>query len=279
MELLNGKIVAEGILARLQERIQADGLKPCLGVVLVGNDRASHVYVSLKEKAAARVGIAVEKVLLPEESSQRQVEQVIQRMNQDANIHGILVQLPLPGHVDMQKVIDVIDPAKDVDGFHPESEKLFLSGKEKFLPVFPRAIFELILASSQELSGKRAVVIGNSDTFGQMMLSMLSRAGVAGEFIRQNFLSCRAASVLAADIVISACGTPGLLRGDMFKPGSIVIDGGIVQVGDKVVGDVDKESAQDKDIFLSPVPGGVGPLTIACILENTFLAVQTKTAQ
>lgn len=276
MKLLEGKKVSEGILENLQAKIAAENIRPCLAVVLVGDDPASHLYVRLKEKAAAQVGIEIKKIVLSETVSQEEVVKTVKTLNDDKGVDGILVQLPLPEKFHMQEVIDALDPAKDIDGFHPENERLFVEGKALWDPVFPRAIFELIRSAGVSLSGKQAVVVGNSEIFGHMMLAMLSRFGIEGEFIRQNFVRCREASLMAADVVVSAVGVPGIITGKMLKPGAIVIDGGIAQLRDKVVGDVDKESVEHKDIFLSPVPGGVGPVTVACLLENVYWAVKKK---
>lgn len=276
MKLLEGKKIADRMLDKLADNIRQSGLRPVFAAVLVGDDPASHIYVNLKEKAAERVGIDFRKIILPESIVQEDLLREVRMLNDDTTVHGILVQLPLPEKFETQAIIDAIDPRKDVDGFHPENIRLFLENKENLTPVFPRAIMELIRFSDAILAGKRAVVIGNSDIFGQMMLSALSREGISGEFIRHASLECCRAQVLAADIVVSACGIPKFITSAMLKSGAIVIDGGIAKVGDMVVGDVDRESVSDKDIWLSPVPGGVGPVTIACLLENVYKAVLLK---
>lgn len=256
----------------LREKIVHEGIAPVFAAVLAGDNPASHIYVNLKEKASASVGIEFRKIILPESASQAELLGEIHRLNDDDSVSGILVQLPLPEHFDTQAVIDAIDPKKDVDGFHPENSRLFLEGKDCLEPVFPRAILELARSAGKELAGRRAVVIGNSDIFGQMMTAMLRREHVVAEFVHHDKLACLSANVLAADIVVTACGIPNLITGDNVKDGAIVIDGGIAQVGDKVVGDVDKASMEGRDIFLSPVPGGVGPITIACLLANAYKA-------
>jgi methylenetetrahydrofolate dehydrogenase (NADP+)/methenyltetrahydrofolate cyclohydrolase len=276
MRMLEGKKVAEAILADVEGGMKALGVAPCLAVVLVGNDPASRIYVGLKERAAARIGIGFRKTLLPEDVSQGHLLEEIGRLNADPSVHGILVQLPLPERLETQAVIDTIDPRKDVDGFHPQNEKLFLEGRERFVPVFPRAILELAASAGVPLSGRRAVVIGNSDAFGRMMSATLARAGVEVEFVNYGYLSCRQASVLAADIVVTAAGVPGSVTGKMIKTGAVVIDGGISKADGKVLGDVDRTSVEGMDIFLSPVPGGVGPVTVALLLENTFLAAERR---
>jgi methylenetetrahydrofolate dehydrogenase (NADP+)/methenyltetrahydrofolate cyclohydrolase len=272
MKVLAGKKIADTILDTIREKIVQGNTVPVFAAVLVGDDPASQIYVNLKEKAALFVGIEFRKILLPETTSQEEVLQEIYHLNDDASVSGILVQLPLPVHLETQIIIDAIDPKKDVDGFHPDNIQLLLDGKEILIPVFPRAIIELVKSAGVPLSGKRAVVIGNSDIFGQMMLVALSRVGVEGTFVRYDTIECKRAHILSADVVVSACGIPNLITGDMVKSGTIVINGGISKVGDKVVGDVDNVSMQDKDVFVSPVPGGVGPVTIACLLDNVYTA-------
>jgi methylenetetrahydrofolate dehydrogenase (NADP+)/methenyltetrahydrofolate cyclohydrolase len=274
--LLWGRPVADAILQRIRrniaEKVVFGGSHPVFSAILVGDDPASHIYVRLKEEASRSVGIEFRKTVLRAGISQESLLGEVRRLNRDASVHGILVQLPLPEHLDMQAIIDALDPKKDVDGFHPENIRLFLEGRSVLEPVFPRAVVELAQSSGQTLCDRRAVVIGNSETFGRIMCAALAREEVSAEFIHCDSLASAAASVLAADMLVTACGAPGLITGSMIKDGAMVIDGGIVAVGDKVVGDVDKESMGKKDIFLSPVPGGVGPVTIACLLENVCKA-------
>jgi methylenetetrahydrofolate dehydrogenase (NADP+)/methenyltetrahydrofolate cyclohydrolase len=276
MKLLEGKPVAEKIYTRLKREILEHNLHPRLGVILVGDDAASHLYVTLKERAAERLGIHVEKKFLMESASQSDVEKILDALNRDANIHGILVQVPLPVHISSDEILRTIDLRKDVDGFHPENERRFRAGESAFFPVFPRAILELIRASGEKLSGKNAVVIGNSWRFGDMMCQVLSREDIRGKHIP--CVECASSQGLyelkQADIVISACGKERTITGLMLKPGAIVIDGGIVKNGARVVGDVDRASVEELEGFLSPVPGGVGPVTIACLLSNVVEAAK-----
>jgi methylenetetrahydrofolate dehydrogenase (NADP+)/methenyltetrahydrofolate cyclohydrolase len=272
MRSLSGRIIADAMMKTLQEKRTCADKTPVFAAVLVGDDAASHIYVNLKEKASMSVGIDFRKYVFTGDVAQETLLQTIRQLNDDAEVSGILVQLPLPVHLDTQATIDAIDPKKDVDGFHPDNIQLFLDNKEFLTPVFPRAIMELMKSAGVPLAGKRAVVIGNSDLFGQMMLTALSREGVSGMFVRQNTIECHRAQILSADIVVTACGIPDLITGEMIKSGAIVIDGGIVKVGDKVVGDVDISSMKNKDVFISPVPGGVGPVTIACLLDNVYTA-------
>jgi methylenetetrahydrofolate dehydrogenase (NADP+)/methenyltetrahydrofolate cyclohydrolase len=273
MKILLGKPVAEKILALVKERIKKAQYRPVFVAFLVGSDEASALYVSLKEKIARSIGIDFRVERFPDALSEEALLSAIHTVNDDDAVDGILVQLPLPSSLDVDRIVSAIDPKKDVDGFHPETVRRFLQGDDKvFSPVFPHAIAELVQSAGVSLAGKHAVVIGNSDIFGQMMLATLERIGVTGEFVQRKTLLCTRAKVLSADIVITACGVANLITSDMIKDGAVVIDGGIVKVGDKFVGDVDILSMQSKDVFVSPVPGGVGPVTIACLLENVHRA-------
>lgn len=276
MKLLEGKSVAEGIMLRLEREIQSLRKRPGLGVILVGEDAASHLYVRLKERAALQLGIHVEKRLFLENVTAKEVREAIGAFNADSNIHGILVQLPLPAHLSGEDILGMINPDKDVDGFHPENERRFLSGQDAFFPVFPRAILELIRASGELLQGKRSVVVGNSWRFGNMMCAVLERAGVSAKHLP--CIECMSSQGLEelkrANIVVSACGKERTITGAMLTPRTIVIDGGIVKDGVRVVGDVDRESVEELEGYLSPVPGGVGPVTIACLLENVVISAK-----
>lgn len=278
MKLLEGKSIADGIMERLEREIQEHRLRPGIGVILVGDDAASHLYVTLKERAAGRIGIRVEKKFFLENAPQSEIEQAIDLFNVDTSLHGILVQVPLPMHLDTEAIINRINLDKDVDGFHIENERRFLAGKQASFPVFPHAIVELIRASGESLKGKTAVVVGNSWRFGDMMCQVLAREGVQAKHIP--CVECTSEQGLfelkSADIVVSACGKERTITGIMLKPGAIVIDGGIVKKGARVVGDVDRLSVEELDGFLSPVPGGVGPVTIACLLSNVVEAAQRQ---
>lgn len=278
MNILDGKKRAEMILIRTEKSIQSLGIHPGLGIVLVGDDAASHLYVSLKERMAERLGIRIEKKFLLESVSKEEVKSTIETWNGDSNIHGILVQLPLPPHISTDEIIGLIDPDKDVDGFHPENERRFLANEPAFFPVFPRAVLELIQSSGEELRGKQAIVIGNSWTFGNMMCQVLEREGIHAKHLP--CVECGSPQGLeeikVANIVVSACGKERTVTGLMLSPGSIVIDGGIVKNGTHVTGDVDQASVRELEGFLSPVPGGVGPVTIACLLENVAEAAKRQ---
>ncbi len=276
MKLLYGKPIADSILERLEGSISGYEKKPGLAVVLIGTDKASQLYVSLKEKKAQEIGMNFFKFELAENIAENEVLQLIDKLNLDENVHGIIVQLPLPAGFDTTKIIAAIDPEKDVDGFHPTNSRLFLDGEKGILPVFPRAIMQLIENAKENLSGKRAVVIANSDDFGKIMSVMMENKKIFTQYVLVENISLNLEQIKDADIVVSAVGSPELLKGQMLKSGSIVIDGGITKVGDKVLGDVDFGSTEALDGHITPVPGGVGPVTIACLLENTFLAFEAQ---
>jgi len=272
MKILDGKKIAEVILDDLKTKIVQENLHPGLGVVLVGSDEASQIYVNLKGRAAERVGINFRKIEMGEEASEEDVLDAIYKLNNDPEINGIIVQLPLPEHLDKLKIIQAIDPEKDVDGFHPENIKLFFEETPRFLPVFPEAILELIKSSGEILENKNAVIACNSQEFGRTMQVALSKENIFSEYLFREDIQDNLDKIKNADIIITACGEPDLIQGGMLKDGVIVIDGGITRVGDKVVGDVNPESVEYLDGYLSPVPSGVGPVTIACLLNNVYLA-------
>lgn len=270
MRILNGKKIAQAISRELKKKIVQGKTKPGLGVVLVGDDKASRLYVSLKQKAAKEIGMKFKLIKLPEKTGEKEILEEIKKLNNDKNIHGIIVQLPLPKNINKQKIISAINPKNDVDGFHKENIKLFLAGKERFVPVFPGAILELIKSSKKDIRGGKALVIANSDEFGKVMVVAASRLELKAEYILQKDLKKNSEKIKNADVVITACGVPGLITGKMLKTGAVVIDGGISKIGKKTLGDVDFKSTKKLSGFLSPVPGGVGPVTVAMLLKNTF---------
>lgn len=276
MELLYGKPVADDIYKTLRESISTETEKPGLAVILVGQDKPSHIYVNLKEKAAKEIGIEFYKYLLPENVEQEDILKLIELLNADEQVNGIIVQLPLPEKYDTEKIISAIDPVKDVDGFHKENAKLFEQDDERFIPVFPHAIFRLIKSSGENLVNKKAVVVANSKEFGEVMSIMLQRNGLVCEYVLSDSIYSNLGKIGGADVIVSAVGSPGLLKGQMLKDGAIVIDGGIFEDNGKVFGDVDFASTEGKEGFLTPVPGGVGPVTIACLLENVHVAFKAQ---
>ncbi len=276
MKLLYGSPIAEKILASLKEDILLSEQKPGLAVILIGKDKASEIYVRLKEKKAKEIGMNFSLFNFDENSAEEEILKCLESLNNDKKINGIIVQLPLPVGFDTEKIISTIDLKKDVDGFHRENAKNFLQGTSEIAPVFPGAIMHLLRSAGQDLKNKKAVVLGNSQEFGQLMQAALKRNGLSAEFISAGQFSLNLGKIKEADVLVSAVGLPGLLRGQMLKEGSVVIDGGIEKVGDQVLGDVDFGSTKDLVGFITPVPGGVGPVTIACLLENTYLAFKAQ---
>ncbi len=270
-QLLNGAELAieqqEALKARLVEIDQV----PSFAAVLVGDDPASHLYVSLKEKAAKKVGIDFHKYLFPVDISQEDLVGGISFLREDDDVDGIVIQMPLPPHLDPDVLIDEMGAEKDVDGFHPDNINLFNEGASDALwPVFPKAMIDLALSSDVVLSGKRAVIIGKSDLFLEAMQSACNRVGLSVTMITGEQVDAEVGMIREADVVFSACGIPGLIKGGHIKEGAIIVDGGISKVDGKTVGDVDSASAVKKAGFISPVPGGVGPVTVVNLLENVI---------
>ena len=272
MIILDGKQRGAIIVDALAKKTLGSSTKPKLGVILIGNDPASHIYVNLKETAARRAGIEFEKKIFPETATKLEILNRIREWNTDTNIHGILLQVPLPDALrnETDELIEAIDPTKDVDGFHRINTDRFLAGDGNGVyPVFPRAIMELLLMAEQNIFRKKAAIICNSLRFGEMMREALRRDQIASDIILQERLPENSVRIKQSDIVITACGVPNLLTGEMVKSGAIVIDGGITKLPDgKIVGDVDRASMEGVEGWLSPVPGGVGPVTVACLLRN-----------
>jgi methylenetetrahydrofolate dehydrogenase (NADP+) / methenyltetrahydrofolate cyclohydrolase len=271
MQLLKGKKIAGKILMDLKKAIIKQKLKPGLAVVLVGENKASKVYVGLKKKAAKAVGINFYLYKFKAREKESTVIGKIKELNQDKKIKGIIVQLPLPEGFSTQKIINAVDAQKDADGFHPVNLKAFLADKIRVYPVFPKAIIKILEFSRAKLKNKRAIIIANSKIFGETMEIALRQKGIKAEYILAGKIKKESVKIKNADILITAVGKPGLIQGDMIKEGAVIIDGGITKVGKKVVGDIDFDSIRNRASCITPVPGGVGPVTIACLLENIYL--------
>jgi len=280
MKLLKGKIVADKIILDLKNKIAKQKKKPGLAVILVGNNKASQIYVALKEKAANGVGINFHLIQFNQHETEKTILKEIKELNADQLTHGIIVQLPLPKKFNTQKIINAIDPKKDADGFSAQggSASGGHSNKKNGLniqPVFPQAIWKLLESSHTRLAGKNGVVIANSKIFGETMVKILKNKKIKAEYILSSRIKNQESRIKQADIVITAVGKVNFIKGEMLKKGAIVIDGGIVKKGQKVVGDAEFESVSQVAGYLSPVPGGVGPVTIACLLQNTrFLSAK-----
>jgi methylenetetrahydrofolate dehydrogenase (NADP+)/methenyltetrahydrofolate cyclohydrolase len=286
MTILDGKQTGNDIKAELTARVDQlikDGKRPPhLAAVLVGNDGASLTYVGSKVRSCERIGYESTLIQLPEETTEAELLQQIDRLNANTAIDGFIVQLPLPKHIDEEKVLMAIDPHKDVDGFHPTNFGKMALDMESFIPATPYGIMELLRRYQIDISGKHAVVIGRSHIVGRPMSILLSRKSSPGNAtvtLTHSRTKNLAAITKEADIIVSALGVPNFLKEDMVKEGAIIIDVGITRVTDAshpkgyiITGDVDYERVKDKASFITPVPGGVGPMTIAMLLHNTYLA-------
>ena len=269
MTLLSGKLVAERILAKTKERINGANIVPGLAVILVGDYIESEKYVALKEARAQEVGVHFEKIPFPKTATNQEICNAIDDVNKREDIHGILVQLPLPDGLATDEIIAHIDPKKDTDGFHEETLKKFLAGESEACPVFPRAIIELIRETKIVFHGEKAVAVVNSNIIGRVLTFVLSLEGLQAEYI----LSGEGKEAIASEtkearVVVTACGIPDLMTADMLSSDAIVIDGGNVHVAGKVQGDVKRSEVEECVAFLSPVPGGVGPVTVATLLAR-----------
>ena len=263
--LIKGKPIAERIRARVAEDVAAIG-HIGLVTVLVGDDPASDVYIRLKHKAAVAAGIDATDLRLPEDTSEAELLAKVEELDADPQVDAILVQLPLPKQIDEAKVIRALAPAKDVDGFHPVNAGQLYLGEPTLVPATPRGVMAMLDEHDVELSGARAVVIGRSAIVGKPMAHLLLQQN-ATVTVCHSRTKDLARHTLEADVLVAAVGVPGMVTPDMVKPGGVVIDVGINRTDDGIVGDVDPGAAQVAG-FLTPVPGGVGPMTIACLLEN-----------
>lgn len=288
-QIIDGKEVAnrvrEGLKAEIAE-LTAAGHTPGLAVVLVGEDPASQVYVGSKVKACAELGLYSQKWALPADTTQEELVELIHKLNADDRIHGILVQSPPPPHIDEEAVILNIDPRKDVDGFHPANvAKLVLEDEEGFVPCTPLGCMELLKAYGIETAGKHAVVVGRSMIVGKPMANLLvSKKANATVTIAHSRTKDLAGLCRTADIVVAAVGRPEMIKADFVKEGAVVLDVGINRIPDatrprgyRIVGDVDYDAVKDRCSAITPVPGGVGPMTIAMLMANTVKACRQLT--
>ena len=272
MQIIDGKKIAEELKSAIALEVSGLNSKPGLAVILVGDNAASKVYVNNKEKGCQEVGFSSVKINRDENTSEKELLQLIQDLNNDETIDGILVQLPLPNHIDTKKVIEAIDPIKDVDGFHKENMGRLLQNNPTLRPCTPRGVMTMLEKSNINPYGLDAVVIGASNIVGRPMAIELLNAG-ATVTICHSKTQDLPGKVKSADIVVAAVGIPRFVQADWLKKGSVVIDVGInrLETGE-LVGDVDFDQAKDVVNAITPVPGGVGPMTIATLLENTLLA-------
>lgn len=292
--ILDGKTLAETVRGEVRRGVEAfvkeHGRAPGLEVVLVGADPASQIYTRNKEKAAAEVGIRGKLHVLPETTTEAELLAMLDRLNADDTVDGILVQLPLPKQIKEQRVLDAIRPEKDVDGFHPVNAGLLASGRPSLVPCTPRGSMKLIALAGVELEGKRAVVVGRSNIVGKPMAQLLLAANATVTMAHSRTKDL-AAVCREADVLVVAVGKAELVRGDWVKPGAVVIDVGMNRLEipgsagpdgktkTRLAGDVAYEEAKANAFAITPVPGGVGPMTIACLLENTLIAAKARLAK
>jgi methylenetetrahydrofolate dehydrogenase (NADP+)/methenyltetrahydrofolate cyclohydrolase len=271
---IDGKVVAEKVRAEVARDVEAFGAPVCLATILVGDDPASHIYVGKKHDAAQEAGIETRDHRFPEATAESEVLETLEELNADVAVDGILVQLPLPSHMDEGRVIRAIDPDKDVDGLHPlNSGRLFL-GTPLHVPATPSGVMVMLEEYGIDLEGKEAVVVGRSELAGKPM-AMLLLAENATVTICHSRTADLAGHTRRADVLVAAVGRPGIVTPDMVKPGAAVVDIGITRTEQGLLGDVDPAVA-DVAGYLTPVPGGVGPMTIAMLLRNTLTAAQHR---
>lgn len=279
-KIIYGKEVAQQLRAEMKtvvEKMKANGINPHLTVILVGDDPASHSYVRGKEKASQEIGIASKVIKMPEETTEEALLDTIHTLNSDDTVHGILVQLPLPKHIDEERVIAAIAPEKDVDGFHPINVGKMILGQDTFLPCTPHGIIKLLEAIDAEIEGKHVVVIGRSNIVGKPMGQLLLNRHATVTYCHSRTKNLKAITQLA-DILIVAVGRANMIDASYVKEGAIVIDVGVNRTSDgKLTGDVDFASVKEKASYITPVPGGVGPMTITMLLDNTIKAAQRLT--
>ena len=284
--ILDGKRIAKEIQAEIKQRVQtftdAHGSVPVLAAVLVGEDPASQVYVRNKERACQRAGIESRLIRVPGTVSTDELLAIVGDLNTNPEVNGILVQLPLPDGIDSQRILDSVNADKDVDAFHPTNVGLISQGRPSFLPCTPHGICQLLARYDIQTQGKHAVIVGRSDIVGKPMAMMLASrdVGLGGQYANATVTVCHSRSqdladiTRQADILVAAIGKPNFITAEMVKPGAVVIDVGINRTEDGLVGDVDFDAISDTASHITPVPGGVGPLTVTMLLENTLTAAQ-----
>ncbi|PNU19361.1 bifunctional methylenetetrahydrofolate dehydrogenase/methenyltetrahydrofolate cyclohydrolase FolD [Geothermobacter hydrogeniphilus] len=278
-EIIDGKVIAARLREEIRqgtEQLKAGGVTPGLAVVLVGEDPASKVYVAMKEKACGEAGIYSDEHKLPAETSEETLLGLIAQLNEDERIDGILVQLPLPEHIDERKVLEAISPSKDVDGFHPYNVGRLATGNPLFRPCTPYGVMKMLESVGCDLTGKEVVVVGRSNIVGKPVALMCLAAHATVTLCHSRTRDLPEV-VRRADVVIAAVGRPQMIKGDWIKPGAVVIDVGVNRIGEKkLVGDVDFASVSERAGAITPVPGGVGPMTITMLLYNTLESAQRR---
>lgn len=287
-QIIDGFSIAQNVRAGVGEKVkelQAQGVIPCLAVVLVGENPASISYVTGKEKALAEAGMKSLDIRLPEQTTEEELLQRIDTLNKDSSVHGILVQLPLPQHIDEDRIITAIKPEKDVDGFHPVNVGNMMIGKKSFLPCTPHGVLVLLKTMGIETKGKHVVIVGRSNIVGKPLGILFTRREYnATVTICHTGTKDLSYHTKQADILVAAAGSPGMITADMVKPGAVVIDVGVNRIPDaskksgfRLCGDVDFEGVKEVASYITPVPKGVGPMTIAMLVFNTLEAAVAST--
>ena len=289
-KIMDGKAISQEIQTELagetSQFTQETGVTPCLAAVLVGADAASEVYVRNKQRACQRVGLSSQLHKLPADTSQKTLLDLITELNNDPLVHGILVQLPLPAGLDSTQILDCINPEKDVDAFHPENVGLLSQGRPRFLPCTPHGVQQILDRCGIELSGKHVVIVGRSEIVGKPLAMLLvnrdstrgPQAANATVTICHSRTTDLAAITQTADVLIAAIGKANFITADMVKPGAAVVDVGINRTAEGLVGDVDFDDVSTVAQHITPVPGGVGPLTVTMLMHNTLIAARIQTS-
>ena len=278
-KIISGKEVSEAVKLRVADEVKelkANGIEPCLAVILVGDDPASRVYVNNKKKACEFCGIRSLEYVLPAETTQEELVSLIEKLNEDKAVNGILCQLPLPKHLDEKTILNLIRPEKDVDAFHPENVGHIMIGDINFLPCTPAGIMEMLRYEKIDLDGKNCVVIGRSNIVGKPMAMLMLKENATVTICHSRTKNLKEV-VAGADVIVAAVGRPNFVTADMVREGAVIIDVGINRMADgKLCGDVDFEACKEKASYITPVPGGVGPMTIATLMQNTITATKIQ---
>lgn len=277
-KIMDGKKLSEEILSQLKARVQrlrVKGIIPKLDIILVGDDEASRIYVRRKMLSSEEIGIKSELHTFPRNAGQEEIIGMIERLNSEKAVHGILVQIPLPGHIEEQKILNSICPEKDVDGLTTYNMGNLFAGEAKFEPCTPKGIMKMLDHEKIPIEGRNAVVVGRSNIVGKPLSFMLLKRNATVTMCHSKTRNLKE-HTKRADILVAAVGKPNFITADFVKDGAVIIDAGIGRSGGKVVGDVDFEHVKSKASYITPVPGGVGPLTVAMVLENTIISAERR---
>lgn len=278
-KVISGKEVSQNVKMRVVEEVKelkVNGIEPCLAVILVGDDPASKVYVNNKKKACEFCGIRSLEYILPADTKQEELIELVKKLNDDKSVNGILCQLPLPKHLDEKEILNLIKPEKDVDAFHPENVGHIMIGDFNFLPCTPAGIMEMLKSENISLDGKHCVIIGRSNIVGKPMAMLMLKENATVTVCHSHTQNLKEI-VKQADVIVAAVGRPKFITADMVKDGAVIVDVGINRGEDgKLCGDVDFNGCCEKSSYITPVPGGVGPMTIATLMQNTITAAKIQ---